>query len=66
MQLLDLEAREGAEVYDCGLVLSRPDQHVAWRGDACADDCDELVERIRGAKVESRRIASDAPAALAA
>lgn len=66
MQLLDLEAREGIEVYGHGLVLSRPDQHVAWRGDACPDDCDELVERIRGAKVQLRAPESNTSTALAA
>jgi 2-polyprenyl-6-methoxyphenol hydroxylase-like FAD-dependent oxidoreductase len=32
------------------LVLSRPDQHVAWRGDALPNDVMGLVERIRGGK----------------
>ena len=31
------------------LVLSRPDQHVAWRGDALPTDVLGLVDRIRGA-----------------
>jgi hypothetical protein len=31
------------------LVLSRPDQHVAWRGDAVPDDPLALVDKIRGA-----------------
>ena len=30
------------------LVLSRPDQHVAWRGNALPDDVMGLVDRIRG------------------
>ena len=30
------------------LVLSRPDQHVAWRGDALPNDVVGLVDRIRG------------------
>ena len=30
------------------LVLSRPDQHVAWRGDALPSDVMGLVDRIRG------------------
>jgi len=32
-----------------GLVLSRPDQHVAWRGDALPVDPLGLIDRIRGA-----------------
>jgi hypothetical protein len=31
------------------LVLSRPDQHVAWRGDAPPDNPLALVDKIRGA-----------------
>ncbi len=36
-------------LYPQGLVLSRPDQHVAWRGDALPSDPAALVELIRGA-----------------
>jgi 2-polyprenyl-6-methoxyphenol hydroxylase-like FAD-dependent oxidoreductase len=36
--------------YDGGsLVLSRPDQHVAWRGDELPADPVNLIDRIRGA-----------------
>jgi 2-polyprenyl-6-methoxyphenol hydroxylase-like FAD-dependent oxidoreductase len=36
--------------YDGGsLVLSRPDQHVAWRGDDLPADPVNLIDRIRGA-----------------
>ena len=35
--------------YPQGLVLSRPDQHVAWRGDAAPSDPTALIDRIRGA-----------------
>jgi hypothetical protein len=31
------------------LVLSRPDQHVAWRGDALPGDPLALIDRVRGA-----------------
>ena len=30
------------------LVLSRPDQHVAWRGDRVPDDPDALIDTITG------------------
>jgi hypothetical protein len=36
-------------LYRHRLVLSRPDQHVAWRGDALPADPLALVDRIRGA-----------------
>jgi hypothetical protein len=30
-------------------VLSRPDQHVAWRGNAAPEDPVSLIDRVRGA-----------------
>jgi hypothetical protein len=30
-------------------LLSRPDQHVAWRGDALPADVAALMNRLRGA-----------------
>jgi 2-polyprenyl-6-methoxyphenol hydroxylase-like FAD-dependent oxidoreductase len=37
-----------AELYGARFALIRPDQHVAWRGDALPDDADALVGRITG------------------
>ena len=49
LAVLDVDA-EGAEpLYTRKLVLARPDQHVAWRGDAVPDDPLALVDRVRGA-----------------
>ncbi|MFA5630148.1 MAG: FAD-dependent oxidoreductase [Porticoccaceae bacterium] len=36
-------------VYRQRLILVRPDQHIAWRGDRIPANCDALIERIRGA-----------------
>jgi hypothetical protein len=36
-------------IYREKLVLSRPDQHVAWRGDALPPDPEQLIDLIRGA-----------------
>jgi 2-polyprenyl-6-methoxyphenol hydroxylase-like FAD-dependent oxidoreductase len=47
--LLDLDAPEAAALYPCKFVLSRPDQHIAWRGDAVPADPFVLIDRIRGA-----------------
>jgi len=32
MSVLDVEADEAPLLYPCKLLLSRPDRHVAWRG----------------------------------
>jgi hypothetical protein len=47
--VLDVAARDGAEVYDRKLVLVRPDFHIAWRGDAAPNDPAALVDLLRGA-----------------
>jgi 2-polyprenyl-6-methoxyphenol hydroxylase-like FAD-dependent oxidoreductase len=47
--VFDVDAEESPTLYREKLVLSRPDQHVAWRGDAPPVDPLALVDRIRGA-----------------
>ena len=54
MTLVDLDAPEAAALDPQNLVLSRPDQHVAWRGDAPPPDPLALVDRIRGAAASGR------------
>ncbi len=48
LAILDMSA---APPYQHKLVLSRPDQHVAWRGNAEPDDPLTLIDRIRGAAI---------------
>jgi hypothetical protein len=47
--VLDAERPAMASYDGCGLVLSRPDQHVAWRGARLPDDPLGLIDRVRGA-----------------
>ncbi len=49
LEVLDVEAEEIPAAYRHRLVLSRPDQHVAWRGDAEPADPRALIDLIRGA-----------------
>lgn len=49
LQLLDVDAEGAGAVYREKLVLSRPDQHIAWRGDVVPEDAMGLVDRVRGA-----------------
>ncbi len=49
LTVLDVPAALAGETYRHKLVLSRPDQHVAWRGDALPDEVTALVDRVRGA-----------------
>jgi hypothetical protein len=46
LRVLDLEP---TDPYREKLVLSRPDQHVAWRGDVVPDNPLMLVDKVRGA-----------------
>ena len=49
MRMLDLDCDEAAPIYKPALVLSRPDQHVAWRGDRVPADPLTLIDLVRGA-----------------
>jgi 2-polyprenyl-6-methoxyphenol hydroxylase-like FAD-dependent oxidoreductase len=48
LAVLDVPAPELPSPYRHGLLLSRPDQHVAWRGDSLPENASELVDRLRG------------------
>ena len=49
LAVLDVKSHEVSEFYHHKLVLVRPDQHVAWRGDAEPADPLDLVDLVRGA-----------------
>jgi 2-polyprenyl-6-methoxyphenol hydroxylase-like FAD-dependent oxidoreductase len=51
LRVIDVKRSEACQevCYDGGLVLSRPDQHVAWRGNRLPDDAAGLIDRVRGA-----------------
>jgi 2-polyprenyl-6-methoxyphenol hydroxylase-like FAD-dependent oxidoreductase len=48
LALLDVDVRERPEPYRHALCLSRPDRHVAWRGDDVGEDPDALITRVVG------------------
>ena len=45
---VEIALPEAWDLYRKGLALVRPDQHVAWRGDALPDDCDALIAKVTG------------------
>ncbi len=49
LSVLDVQALQDASAYRHKLVLSRPDQHVAWRGNAPPANPDALIGKISGA-----------------
>jgi 2-polyprenyl-6-methoxyphenol hydroxylase-like FAD-dependent oxidoreductase len=44
-----LDVARSSDIFQSALVLSRPDQHVAWRGDRAPADPLALIDHIRGA-----------------
>jgi 2-polyprenyl-6-methoxyphenol hydroxylase-like FAD-dependent oxidoreductase len=53
LAVVDVDSEEAAGLYPCKLLLSRPDQHVAWRGEGPPDDPMALIDRVRGASPRS-------------
>ncbi len=49
LRVLDVRDARARRLYERKFVLVRPDQHVAWRGDALPSDCDAVLDRLRGA-----------------
>jgi hypothetical protein len=49
--VVDVDSSEAADLYPCKLLVSRPDQHVAWRGNKLPENPTALMDRIRGAFV---------------
>jgi 2-polyprenyl-6-methoxyphenol hydroxylase-like FAD-dependent oxidoreductase len=49
MTVVDVDACDAAALCPHRLLLSRPDQHVAWRGDQSPLDPIALFDRVRGA-----------------
>jgi 2-polyprenyl-6-methoxyphenol hydroxylase-like FAD-dependent oxidoreductase len=49
LEVLDVPQHEARDLYERDLVLVRPDQYVAWRGNALPADPDRLLAQIIGA-----------------
>lgn len=58
LKVLDISMEEAQGLYKHKLVLARPDQHVAWRGNAIPLDPLGLVDLIRGAAAKANAAAS--------
>jgi hypothetical protein len=48
LKVIDLPQADVRDLYGRDLALIRPDQYVAWSGDAPPSDPDRLIERIIG------------------
>ena len=54
LEILDVEVPASVKPDGDRLVLSRPDQHVAWRSNRLPADCIALIDRVRGAANQAR------------
>lgn len=48
LEVLDIRDAHARALYERDLVLVRPDQHVAWRGNEPPDDPGLVLDRVRG------------------
>ena len=51
LEVVDLRDEKAQRLYQRSLVLVRPDQHVAWRGDAAPANAAQVIDRVRGGDV---------------
>jgi hypothetical protein len=58
LKLVDVPAELAGDLYPHKLALIRPDQHIAWRGDAEPTDPVALIDLVRGAAVAAARKAA--------
>ena len=49
LTVLDVPGGDARDLYGCDLALIRPDQYVAWRGNAPPADPDRMIARVVGA-----------------
>jgi hypothetical protein len=58
LKLVEVPAGLAGDLYPHKLALVRPDQHIAWRGDAEPSDPMALIDLVRGAVVAAARRAA--------
>ncbi len=58
LTVLDITVEDPSGVYRHKLVLARPDQHVAWRGDTLPAEPRALIDLVRGAGQSAARAAA--------
>ena len=55
LRILDVEPPDSVLPESDKLVLSRPDQHVAWRSNKLPGDSIALIDRVRGAAIQAQQ-----------
>jgi 2-polyprenyl-6-methoxyphenol hydroxylase-like FAD-dependent oxidoreductase len=65
LEVRDVDSPEASSLYRQKLLLARPDQHVAWRGDTIPQDPLALIDLVRGAAATRRPTAKQVERAAA-
>ena len=47
-KLLALDEPHAREIFGCGMMLLRPDTHIAWRGNRPPEDAERLARMATG------------------
>ena len=50
LTVVDIRDDHAAKIYEKKLILVRPDQHVAWRGDTAPAEAIAIIDQVRGAE----------------
>jgi hypothetical protein len=50
VKALDVQSPAARDLYERDIVVVRPDQHVAWRGNADPPDAADIVAQMTGNK----------------
>lgn len=50
LEVLRIDRPDLRAVYERNMILVRPDQHVAWRGDHAPEDCEAILRLVSGNK----------------
>jgi 2-polyprenyl-6-methoxyphenol hydroxylase-like FAD-dependent oxidoreductase len=54
LAVADVAVADAEELYGYPLLLVRPDQHIAWRGDGIPADCSAMIARLRGERTSAK------------
>ena len=52
LSVVDIDDGDTRDLYDCDLVLIRPDHYVAWRGNVAPSDANAVLARLVGANTD--------------
>ena len=64
LRIIAIDDPDARALYEAPLVLVRPDQHVAWRGESLEEDAGRIIDTVRGVASAGRERALPASPGL--